>query len=306
MYNEFRRLYTPFNLKNIHKAFNERVQWLMEKRVVGKDLMEALIAITPWIAEMLHSDLGFAVTDKDKFIIQKDGKTVKLNISPGDPVNPKSAMAEAMRLNAPAAKNMDASLYGIPVRIYGYPIVDEHRKVIGSVGIAKNIETWTGLNQSAEELLESSNDVGRIINQFLEIASQLNKDSEMLQNKADLINHKFKKTNQILDSIKAISSQTRLIGLNAAIEAARIGEVGRGFGVVANEIRKLSGNSNDASKEIETTLNELQIDLQKITEEVNSINSTVIEQLEKAKEINSRIAKFEDISKLLLQLANRL
>lgn len=278
----------------------------MDKRVVGKDLMEALIAITPWIADMLHSDLGFAVTDREKFIIQKDGKTVKLNIIPGDPVNPKSAMAEAMRTNASAAKNMDASLYGIPVRIYGYPIVDEHRKVIGSVGIAKNIETWTGLNKSAEELLESSNDVGFIINQFLEIASQLNKDSEILQNKADFINHKFKKTNQILDSIKAISSQTRLIGLNAAIEAARIGEVGRGFGVVANEIRKLSGNSNDASKEIETTLNELQIDLQQITEEVNSINSTVIEQLEKAKEINSRIAKFEEISKLLLELANRL
>lgn len=278
----------------------------MDKRVVGKDLMEALIAITPWIADMLHSDLGFAVTDREKFIIQKDGKTVKLNITPGDPVNPKSAMAEAMRTNASAAKNMDASLYGIPVRIYGYPIVDEHRKVIGSVGIAKNIETWTGLNKSAEELLESSNDVGFIINQFLEIASQLNKDSEILQNKADFINHKFKKTNQILDSIKAISSQTRLIGLNAAIEAARIGEVGRGFGVVANEIRKLSGNSNDASKEIETTLNELQIDLQQITEEVNSINSTVIEQLEKAKEINSRIAKFEEISKLLLELANRL
>jgi hypothetical protein len=278
----------------------------MEKRVVGKDLMEALIAITPWIADMLHSDLGFAVTDREKFIIQKDGKTVKLKISPGDPVNPKSAMAEAMRTNAPAAKNMDASLYGIPVRIYGYPIVDEQRKIIGSVGIAKNIETWTGLNKSAEELLESSNDVGFIINQFLEIASQLNKDSEILQNKADFINHKFKKTNQILDSIKAISSQTRLIGLNAAIEAARIGEVGKGFGVVANEIRKLSGNSNDASKEIETTLNELQIDLQQITEEVNSINSTVIEQLEKAKEINSRIAKFENISKLLLELANRL
>lgn len=278
----------------------------MEKRVVGKELMDALIAITPWIAEMLHSDLGFAVTDKEKFIIQKDGKTVKLNISPGDPVNPKSAMAEAMRKNAPAAKNMDASLYGIPVRIYGYPIVDEHGKVIGSVGIAKNIETWTGLTNSAEELLETSNDVGSIINQFMEIASQLNKDSEMLQNKADIINQKFKKTNQILDSIKAISSQTRLIGLNAAIEAARIGEVGKGFGVVANEIRKLSGNSNDASKEIENTLNELQLDLQKITEEVNSINSTVIEQLEKANEIHEKIAKFEDISKLLLKLANRL
>ena len=141
---------------------------------------------------------------------------------------------------------------------------------------------------------------------FWTVASQLNKDSETLQNKADIINNKFKETNQILDSIKAISSQTRLIGLNAAIEAARIGEVGKGFGVVANEIRKLSGHSNDASKEIENTLSELQTDLQTITKEVTAINNTVIDQLEKAKEINSQISNFEDISKLLLKLANRL
>ena len=278
----------------------------MENRVYGNELMQALIAITPWIAEMMQADMGFAVTDKEKFIIQRDGKTVKLNISPGDPVNPKSAMAEAMRTRKHAAKNMDASLYGIPVRIYGYPIFDENRRVIGSVGIARNIETWTGLNKSAEELLVSSDEVGTIINQFLQVASQLNNDSVMLQTKADEINIKFQKTNQILESIKSISSQTRLIGLNAAIEAARIGEVGRGFGVVANEIRKLSGNSNDASVEIEKTLNELQIDLQRITDEVTSINNTVINQLEKAKEINSQVDRFQDISKMLLELSKQL
>lgn len=278
----------------------------MEVRATGKELMQALITITPWIAEIMQSDMGFAITDKEKFIIQKDGKTVKLNISPGDPINPKSAMADAMRTKKPAAKNMDASLYGIPVRIYGYPLLDEYRNVIGSVGIAKNIETWTGLNKSAVELAESSNEVGHIIDQFLKVASQLNNDSITLQSKADEINNKFKTTNQILDSIKSISSQTRLIGLNAAIEAARIGEVGKGFGVVANEIRKLSGHSNDASVEIEKTLRQLQIDLQNITEEVTAINTTVINQLEKAKEINSRISRFEEISKLLLALSNRL
>jgi len=278
----------------------------MAIKATGNKLMEALITITPWIAEIMQADMGFAVTDKEKFIIQKDGKTVKLHISPGDPVNPKSAMAEAMRTRKPAAKNMDASLYGIPVRIYGYPLLDEYQNVIGSVGIAKNIETWTSLNQSAVELAESSDEVGNTINQFLKVASQLNDDSITLQSKADEINNKFKKTNQILESIKSISSQTRLIGLNAAIEAARIGEVGKGFGVVANEIRKLSGNSNDASVEIEKTLCDLQVDLQKITEEVTAINSTVIDQLEKAKEINSRISRFEEISKLLLDLSNRL
>ncbi|WP_102348612.1 methyl-accepting chemotaxis protein [Bacillus sp. Marseille-P3661] len=279
---------------------------IMENKVTGQELMQALITITPFIAEIMQTDMGFAVTDKEKFIIQRDGKTVKLNISPGDPVKPKSAMAEAMRTKAPAAKNMDASLYGIPVRVYGFPLMDERNNVIGSVGIAKNIETWTGLNKSAEELIESSDEVGNIIDQFINVASQLNDDSEMLQKKADEINNKFQKTNQILDSIKSISSQTRLIGLNAAIEAARIGDVGRGFGVVADEIRKLSGNSNDASVEIEKTLRDLQADLQKITDEVTAINNTVINQLEKAKEINSRIDRFEEISKLLLDLSNRL
>jgi hypothetical protein len=278
----------------------------MEKIATGNELMQALITITPWIADILQVDMGFAVTDKEKFIIQTDGKTVKLNISPGDPVNPKSAMAEAMKTKKYIFKNMDASLYGIPVRIYGFPILDDHRNVIGSVGIAKNIDTWIGLSNSAEVLSESSEEVGNIIDQFISIASQLNNDSEILQKKAAEINNKFKKTNQILESIKSISSQTKLIGLNAAIEAARIGEAGRGFGVVADEIRKLSGESNDASVEIKKTLNNLQIDLQKITEEITSINQTVITQLEKAKEINARMEKFDEISKLLNDLANKL
>ena len=278
----------------------------MVNKVTSKELMDALIVITPFIAEIMQTDMGFAITDNKKFVVQTDGKTVKLNISPGDPVNPKSAMAEAMRTKKPAVKNMDASLYGIPVRIYGYPLLDENNRVMGSVGIAKNIETWTGLNQSAEELSESSKEVENIINQFLEVASQLNNDSVVLQNKADDINQKFQETNQILESIKSISSQTRLIGLNAAIEAARIGTVGKGFGVVANEIRKLSGNSNDASIEIEKTLKELQKDLENITKEVTSINNTVIDQLEKAKEINLQVERFGEISKVLLQLSNRL
>jgi len=278
----------------------------MVNKVTSKELMDALIVITPFIAEIMQTDMGFAITDNEKFIVQTDGQTVKLNISPGDPVNPKSAMAEAMRTKKPAVKNMDASLYRIPVRIYGYPLLDEKNHVMGSVGIARNIETWTGLNQSAEELSESSKEVEKIINQFLKVASQLNNDSVLLQNKADDINQKFQETNQILESIKSISSQTRLIGLNAAIEAARIGNVGKGFGVVANEIRKLSGNSNDASIEIEKTLKELQKDLENITKEVTSINNTVIDQLEKAKEINLQVERFGEISKVLLQLSNRL
>ena len=56
--------------------------------------------------------------------------------------------------------------------------------------------------------------------------------------------------NTILNSIKSIADQTKMLGLNAAIEAARAGEAGRGFGVVATEIRTLSQNSKETAFKI--------------------------------------------------------
>jgi methyl-accepting chemotaxis protein len=147
-------------------------------------------------------------------------------------------------------------------------------------------------------------DVSRSIN---ELASDVNNASSQI---AELVKHSDDITN-ILDVIRGIADQTNLLALNAAIEAARAGEQGRGFAVVADEVRTLAKRTQGSTEEIQTMVTSLQEATskavkvmengQKSAEESISIANTAANALE---DINHSVESICELNTQIYQMTD--
>ncbi len=111
--------------------------------------------------------------------------------------------------------------------------------------------------QAANHASEKSGSGEKAVKETLEFVTELNKQSSNVMKQLNSLQAETQNIGTVLDVIKSVAEQTNLLALNAAIEAARAGEQGRGFAVVADEVRSLAQRTQSSATEIDTLISNL-------------------------------------------------
>ncbi|WP_313568677.1 methyl-accepting chemotaxis protein [Acetoanaerobium noterae] len=149
------------------------------------------------------------------------------------------------------------------------------------------------LNEAANLIEKEKEDGFKILNILIDITNESTKSSKEVYEIIMSNNESAEKIDTASTMIQSIADQTNLLALNAAIEAARAGEAGRGFSVVAEEIRKLAEQSNNFTSDIKEVINELKSKSQSAVDTMNMVQNTVMNQTASVKDTES---KFEAIA----------
>ena len=266
-----------------------------------ENVFESLIKATPIIKQIIEEDCAIVIKDNEKFLFVEEGKNIKIPVKAGMP-----AMDTPATEKVKSTKNPDYTVwfvkeYGTYAKHSTVPIFDENRNIIGMYSFIRDATEEEKNKVTSEELINEISDVETAIKTITESAEEISKKLNEIIKISSKSYEDIEKSNEALKLIDTTTRKTNILGINANIESARAGELGRGFSVVAKEMMKLASQSGTMSKEIEDSLMRMKSNVEATLDAMNNFQEIVEAQEESTKDIAIAMEKISNISKMLIK-----
>lgn len=270
----------------------------MENYHIEKDssILSALLIIGPLLKDMFYDDVCVSINNCHKVLAYYPGKTFDLQTKVGMPVDKNWLIATAMKERRKIIREQDRSVVGIPYIGIALPLIDPQGNVVGGLSILQSIEKSVQLQEMANKLKDFISNLTSTIEEVSAESEELTVTTEELASISDQTTLQVNETKEVALLIDKIYKKVNLIGLNAAIEAARVGAAGNGFKVVANEIRNLAAQSAESLKSINKILSDIRNGIGSLDEGVKMISTSTENQASALDSIAKEVEHVNELS----------
>lgn len=278
----------------------------MEQKLSGAEILELFMKLAPYLNEALPQDIGISITKDGRYAMYVPGKKFNLNTPVGAEVlagATKQVLESGNRVVRVIPK--EKSALGQAYVACAMPI-KENGRTIGCVTTTQSVSAMDKVSSAAADLAASSGNLASGVSAVADQSKGVAKACIRLQALGNQLTGVAKSTDEIVSFIRGVAGQTNLLGLNAAIEAARVGEAGRGFGVVADEVRKLAVASSESVNRITASLSEMHETIKILSREISSIEGSVACQDGSMLELTASVQSLNRMASELSDAANEI
>ncbi|NPV90885.1 MAG: chemotaxis protein [Firmicutes bacterium] len=274
--------------------------------IVNQDFMGAFKSVAPHLKEIMGKDLMLCLTDEENFIFYHPGDKIDIKAKAGEKIPSSDPLIAAMANKKQIIGKVPSEAYGYPFKAVVTPLFNKDQEAIGCIGVGIDLEDDILIENLAAKLNASVQEIATVMEEIAASAGIITNNEGTLVERVKDVASISDEINEVLDFIKNVADQTKMLGLNAAIEAARAGEHGRGFGVVAEEIRKLSDQSKETADRIRKLTKEIENKLQIIREASEGTLKQSQEQAAATEEVTASVMEMAQMSERLTETAKAL
>ncbi|GAA0737067.1 methyl-accepting chemotaxis protein [Clostridium oceanicum] len=277
----------------------------MSEKTFNNKLLDSFNQVTPYLPCFFSEDVAFSISDTEKYIQLIGLEKFNLNTKIGDFIHNDGGDRKALDTGTVVIKTIPKEVFGNEIQNISVPLKDEKGNIIGCIAAVKNVERKRAISKLSKDLSVALSKITKSTNEVAATIQNVADANNKIVISAEKTNTEAQNTDEILEFVKNVAKKTNLLGLNAAIEAARAGEYGKGFNVVATEIRKLSNSSSESIRKIEDVIKNMQQSVSSITDNIENINSSFQSEAAELQEINAIIEDLSNSSKMLEDLAKK-